>query len=363
MHTALKTSTRSKRVWEIPFDRFVNYFSSADKMNQAFTKNDLIDASTPVLEKLASRGINIRVSNTKRDLVAKLSGVLGDGFILPGVSRKHKKSPRPLCCLTKAVVSKFPKDILVALLAENAFPERADSWRDNNPFGRKVNIEGLEYDGEWYSMPEYNSKIDNYLFMVLDSYHQLCGLRRLICQNGIPARNIHRSAFVKIAEECETNQCGLSTAMVCDLIDKQNAAFAQATFNTKVYEALIEIGAKDEAEVCMLIHNWYRAEDESGISALDRCRYRLAFRDWLLKDVVFSKFPPHGAYARDIPIVLFDGLLTNIERKIQFFRFTKTGSYNVRAVGSLDIDNFFGTFQDIDPKGTGVIRPDDIPAI
>jgi hypothetical protein len=110
------------------------------------------------------------------------------------------------------------------------------------------------------------------------------------------------------------------------------------------------------------VNNWYKAEDDPGIPALDRCRYRLAFRDWLLQDVTFHSFPPYGSYIRGIPTVLFEGLLTNIERKMQLFTFTKTNSYNVRAVGSLDIENFFGTFQDIDPKGTGVIRPDDIPA-
>ncbi|XP_062608960.1 uncharacterized protein LOC134270730 [Saccostrea cucullata] len=47
---------------------------------------------------------------------------------------------------------------------------------------------------------------------------------------------------------------------------------------------------------------------------------------------------------------------------MQLFPFTKSGSYNVRAVGSLDVENFFGSFQDIDPKGTGVFRPDDIPS-
>jgi hypothetical protein len=59
--------------------------------------------------------------------------------------------------------------------------------------------------------------------------------------------------------------------------------------------------------------------------------------------------------------VLYEGLLTNIERKIQLFPFTKQGSYNVRAIGSLDIENFFGTFQDLDPRGTGVLTPSDIP--
>jgi hypothetical protein len=35
--------------------------------------------------------------------------------------------------------------------------------------------------------------------------------------------------------------------------------------------------------------------------------------------------------------------------------------YNVRALGSLEAENLFGEFQDLDPKGVGVLRPDDIP--
>lgn len=59
--------------------------------------------------------------------------------------------------------------------------------------------------------------------------------------------------------------------------------------------------------------------------------------------------------------LLYEGLLIGTERKLQLYPFTKAGSYNVRTVGSLDIENFFGSFQDIDPRGTGVLRPDDIP--
>lgn len=57
---------------------------------------------------------------------------------------------------------------------------------------------------------------------------------------------------------------------------------------------------------------------------------------------------------------MFEGLMTNIERRIQLFPFIKRGAYNVRALGSLESENFFGQFQDLDPKGSGVLRPDDV---
>lgn len=110
-------------------------------------------------------------------------------------------------------------------------------------------------------------------------------------------------------------------------------------------EALEANVASKEAEFCMLMNDWYKAEDEHGISALERCKMRLSLKEWLLKDVTFSQFPPYGAYVKDIPVVLFEGLLTTIERKIQLVTFTKRGCYNVRSVGSFDTENFFGTFK------------------
>ena len=63
-----------------------------------------------------------------------------------------------------------------------------------------------------------------------------------------------------------------------------------------------------------------------------------------------------------IPVVMFEGLMTNIERRIQLFPFVKKDSFNVRALGSLEAENFFSGFQDLDPKGSGVLRPNDVSA-
>jgi hypothetical protein len=360
---ALRATKRSRKNWNISLEKFIEMLSDAATIDKSFTQNELIDAINPISGKLLAKGINITASSLKRDIVAILSSIFGDGTTLPASnkSRLKRKTPLSLYQLTKKATSKLPKTILCSVYAEHIFPKKLEEWYFKNPFGTKVNVEGIANSIDWYSMPEYNYTTENYLFMVLDSYHQLCGLRRLVCQTGMPSRGIFRNAFVKIAEESTTNRCGLNVAMVNDLIDKQSADFALATFSERVSSALEGIGARQEASFCRLIDNWYKAEDEPGISALDRCKYRLALKNWVLEGVSFSEFPPPCAYIKNIPIVLFEGLLTNIERKIQLYTFAKSGTYNVRSVGSLDIENFFGTFQDIDPKGTGVLRPDDIP--
>ena len=358
-------SGKSKKTWTMSCQTFSELFVNASTINKSFTKEELVTATKPVLGKLnaLNEELHIRLSENKHQIVTKLSKALGDGSIQDAPARKTKRSPPSLNSLATSSLRKLPKEILTALYAEDVFPSRRREWYANSPFGEDVNIKGLGVtDDKWYSMPEFNSLTGNYVFMILDSYHQLCGARRLVCQNGIPLKGVRREAFVKVAMESEANGCQLSPAMVIDLIDKQNAAFARATFSEKVSDALDSLGEHTTADFCRMIDSWYKADDEPGISAVDRCKYRLKLKEWLLDGISFSEFPPPRAFIKGIPVVLFEGLLTNVERKIQLYTFSKSGTYNVRSVGSLDIENFFGTFQDLDPKGTGVLRPDDIPA-
>ena len=63
-----------------------------------------------------------------------------------------------------------------------------------------------------------------------------------------------------------------------------------------------------------------------------------------------------------MPITMYEGLPTNIDRCVQLSSFAASGEFYVRTLGSLDSENFFGTFQDVDPKGQGVLMPGDVPA-
>ena len=108
-----------------------------------------------------------------------------------------------------------------------------------------------------------------------------------------------------------------------------------------------------------MIRNWYRAQDERGLESIVRHRCEQEFRSWLLKDVRFDIFPPPGRHVKDIPIVLFEGLLLHIDRRSQLYAFTG-GSYNARSIGTLDNENLFGAFQDWDAKGSGVLRAEEV---
>ena len=95
-----------------------------------------------------------------------------------------------------------------------------------------------------------------------------------MCSTGIPEINIKKKAWLDAAKSESTK---LSLPLVMDLIDKQNNAFALRTFDIDVEEFMDSNAYTTEALLCRLIRNWYRAEDEPGLSAAERCIMRVQF--------------------------------------------------------------------------------------
>lgn len=172
------------------------------------------------------------------------------------------------------------------------------------------------------------------MFDFLDPEHLLTNTRTKVCSTGIPERNITKDAWVAVAKSGKTNGSNLSLALVNDLIDKQNVGFAVKTFSKEVEDAMLTEGFTEEASFCELIRNWYRAQDEPGLSALERHLHEQKLRKWLLKDIDFSIFPPAGSHVRGIPLVAFEGFMVHIDRRSQLYAFT--GSYNPRTIGTLE---------------------------
>ena len=59
--------------------------------------------------------------------------------------------------------------------------------------------------------------------------------------------------------------------------------------------------------------------------------------------LMLDVFPLDGRYVNDIPVVLFEGLLLHINRRLQLYAFTN-GPYNARSIATLDLENLFGAF-------------------
>ena len=98
-----------------------------------------------------------------------------------------------------------------------------------------------------------------------------------------------------------------------DLIDRQNNGHAQRTFSSDVENAMRKLAFFHEADFCRIIRQWYQAEDDKSIPAIERARSRFALHQYLLSGVSFDVFPAHGAHIKGIPKVMFEGFLQSIE--------------------------------------------------
>ena len=129
------------------------------------------------------------------------------------------------------------------------------------------------------------------------------------------------------------NQSNLSIAMVEDKIDIQSSYVAQEFFKEEVEKVMKDNGDHKEAYFCELIRNWYNALDKRGISAIQRIKYLLKMRTWILGFLrpLLCTFPPPGSHIATIPVRNFDGMLISTERVIQMH---SARTFNVRSLGS-----------------------------
>ena len=132
---------------------------------------------------------------------------------------------------------------------------------------------------------------------------------------------------------------------VVELRDKQRSSYAVLTFSEKVEEEMIRLGYKAEALWCRLMRNFYDAVDTRGISVNERIEMLLSMRQYLLSKYKPNKFPPPASHVGGLPVPQFEGLLCNIDRRIQLYKLCMNKTYNHRSIASLDAETFFGCFQ------------------
>ena len=149
----------------------------------------------------------------------------------------------------------------------------------------------------------------------------------------------------------EAGYTPLELAMVEDILDQQSDGFARTHFSPPVENAMRELGFVKEADLCRLITDWIKADDEPGLNAMDRLHKRLALRQWLLKDVDLFSFPPPGRYVKGMPIINWEGFVASIDAHILLYGLTKTATYNTRAITTLAVEQFNGMIENYDDSG------------
>ncbi|CAG2191099.1 unnamed protein product [Mytilus edulis] len=299
-------------------------------------------------------------TSLKAQLVNMVSHVYGDKSVLP----ERTRTPKPLKTLTENHIKAWTSDAVNVAYAQMHFFDAFREWDNSNMFNGSWDIRtdtGFHYHiPQWYAQPsEISSQI---VQPIIDPHHLLVNNRSKCCSSGMINMGIQPEAWWKVAEKSVQNRTGLSVEIAKELRDRQSNAFAQTTFSHKVQLEMDKNGCHNEALWCELIRNWYSAIDCGGIPLHQRIRWFLDMRDYLLQFLKVGHFPPPGSHVEGMPMAQFEGFLTNVDRRLQLYALIDSNeSYNQRAITSLDSETFFSAFQDYDPKGTGVLRPDDIP--
>ena len=357
----LSDENKRKKWMSTSVTQYQNLYKSFETFCSAHTKQELLLIHDK-LNTLGHYAVQIYSSWRKKRIAVEIFAfVTGQREEVSLVTQKKSRRIQSLKKLTMDVIKTLPKQALAVAYAEHIWDREYTEWAKRIPINKGQCIVGIDTHMDWYSTPEYDHRRGMYQFNILDPYHLMTNARVTVCTRGLKRAGVNKESFLKVAESCKENGIGLSLPMVEELIDKQNIAFALTTFSADVADELRKLGDNGSAEFCDLIRNWYSAEDDPGMKASDRVFHRLALRQWLLRDMKFNSFPPPGNTVNDIPITMFEGLLTNTERRMQLYAYLPSGTYNARALGSLDAETFFSGFQDIDPKGTGILRPNAIP--
>ena len=188
---------------------------------------------------------------TKNELVNTISVAHADQSTL--VKTATAKSLRLI--IKDMLTRTFPKVALNATVATENFNVSARQWVSESCFG-KATIGDERYDYTFFSHPEYYPSLQRHVVYISDTHHQFVNLRCFLMKNGIPVRSIKRNAWMKVTRNASVNKCGLSVAMVDDIIDRQSNDIAQITFSLEVETEMRKNEDIKEAELVKIVREW-----------------------------------------------------------------------------------------------------------
>jgi hypothetical protein len=281
----------------------------------------------------------------KGQLANMVCEVFGDGE--PIALTQRKQSPPSLKVLVKKKLSGYKVLVLSIMYCNNVMVAKLAEWNERGLFKPECDlcIEGKRelHIHQWYAQPH---SIRNCAVQpIIDAHHIYVNNRSKVCAHGMPMMDITRDAWVRVASKERENGTKLSLELVNELRDRQRNSFAETTFSVAVQAEMEKNGDIAEAKWCELIRQWYHAIDEAGISVSERMTAFLAMRTHLLALYNPLHFPPPGNSVSGLPMAQFEGILTNIDRRIQLYHLTSEHAYNHRSISSLDSETFFSSFQ------------------
>ena len=346
-------STSPIKFGEICASELKIFTSSAERIYSTFNVKEL-DAIVDYLP-LEMMSVKPKKSWRKIQKANALAKVFGDSnqTEMPSPIRSAGTLKRLAFQVIKDV---YPKAVLSAIWAQVVWPQELEMWKQHGTVVDGINIDPLG-EVHWYSqIQKYKGKL---LPTCVDPSHLLTNMRVKVTKDGITG--VPREAFHRV---CDENPEILNKALVRDLLDKQNVAFARRVFSAAVSQKMVENGDVGAAEFVTLMREWYEAVDSPGLPAVERVLRLHNMREYLLNKhwiIDFSHFPPLGSHVKGIPYIWFDSMLQGIDTRIQMYGMI--GCYSHRALGTLPVESFFGDLSDMEQTKLGCPKAIHIPRL
>ena len=323
-------------IWEsCLLDDIKHRLSTAEMVHKSFVVKEL-----EVLIKLA-RPVHAQRMK-KHDLVNIVAEYYGDHSKL-----RVNISPSSLKSITVKYIRSWPIEAINVAYAQLHFLEEFSQWEYGNDFQGSWTL--CTNSGTVYNIPQWYAHSANENERRVDTTHYWSPSRlrkqQRCCSAGRTGMGLSSKAWLKVAEHNKENKTGLSEELVKELRDKQSNAYAKTTFSQEVQDEMTKSGDLSEAEWCNLIRDWYEAVDGAAMSPDKLLEAMLNMRNKLLQYLRVGQFPPPGLHVAGMPMAQYEGLLTNIDRKLQLYNLVHQGTYNQGAISSLDSENLFGAFQ------------------
>ena len=357
---SLQSECKTSHRWEKSTTNTLRDLVSSTSGINTLTHADINVVYSCIECKIPQELRRLRKSWKKDKKVDYLAGIFGYKS-LPDVEPRtsRRKNPSSLQKLAMQTIQskRYPKLALRAAYARYQFNSSLCDWQAKSPFACPVQIEGVdETIPFWFSYPEKSEASGDLLCKSLDCSHNFTHLR--VRTSTVGLGGVSSCAWRECAKSNETD---LTLPLVEDLIDKQSVPNARTHFSYEVEQWMLRHGYVESARLTKLIREWYDACDTPGIPATERVVKLIAMRQFLLKNVDFSQFPPAGRYINGIPTVTYEGLLIDIDTKLQMYNITDT--FNIRSVGSLAAETTVGVLQDLYPTSQVSIKARDVPSL
>ena len=169
------------------------------------------------------------------------------------------------------------------------------------------------------------------LRLFLEDDHHLCArVRKQLLTNQIEGIDVQ--AWMNVAT-AKTKT--LLTVPIMKGADPQSADFAKITFSVEVETVLKELGFEEESKFCAIMRGFMEATDKRGMSSSMRVRLLVQLRNWLLEGWDLHTLPPPNRI-KGLPAPLAESLIASIDGHIYLYALVKSGTYNVRSVGTND---------------------------